>query len=108
MLWAAVLVCFCGFLRSEEITVPLDSSYDPASHINFGDVSVDSISDPQVPKLRLKTSNTDAFCKSVDIVLGRTNNKLCPISALLAYMAIRGDKPGFLFSFKDGRLLTKA
>ena len=40
-------------------------------------------------------------------MLGRTNNILCPVSALLAYLAARGDGPGFLFLLSDGRPLTK-
>ena len=41
------------------------------------------------------------------MVVGRTNNKLCPVAAVLAYMAMRENSPGFLFKFRDGRLLTK-
>lgn len=40
--------------------------------------------------------------------MGRTFKKLCPVEALLAYLAVRGSKAGFLFHFADGRLLTKA
>ena len=75
--------------------------------MNLEDVSVDNISDPLLLKLGLKVSKTDPF-RTVDIVLGRINNKLCPISAFLANIAIRRTKSGFLFSFIDGRLLTKA
>ena len=32
------------------------------------------------------------------------NNKLCPVTAVLAYLALRGN----LFRFRDGKLLTKA
>lgn len=39
--------------------------------------------------------------------MGRTYNELCPIEAMLAFLAIRGNKQGFLFTFADGRLLTK-
>ena len=107
MLWAAVTLSFFGVLRSGEVTVPSDHSFDPAAHITFSDISVDHIQDPQSVKLRLKASKTDPFRRGVDIVVGKTINKLCPVSALLAYMAIRGSKPGFLFQFEDGRLLTK-
>ena len=47
------------------------------------------------------------FRKEVDVFLGKTGNELCPVSAMLAYLAVRTDKPGFLFQFTDGRLLTK-
>ena len=41
------------------------------------------------------------------MVLGKTDNDLCPVTALLAYLAIRGSGPGFLFLFSDRRPLTK-
>ena len=34
MMWAACLLCFFGFLRSGEITVPLDSAFDDGAHSN--------------------------------------------------------------------------
>ena len=42
------------------------------------------------------------------IVIGRTHNSLCPVAALLSYLAIRGNRLGFLFLFADGRPLTKS
>ena len=41
------------------------------------------------------------------IYLGKTNNVLCPESAMLAYLLIRGTKESSLFHFKDSRALTK-
>ena len=62
---------------------------------------------PTLLKLRLKASKTDPFRKGIDVVVGRTNNKLCPVAAVLAYLAVRGNGLGFLFKFQDGKLLTK-
>ena len=107
MIWAASSVCFFGFLRAGELTVPSDKEFDPASHLCFSDISIDDIFDPQIVKLHLKSSKTDPFRKGVDVVLGRTNNELCPVTALLAYMAQRGNSPGCLFKFVNGSLLTK-
>ncbi len=105
MLWAAVTTCFFGFMRSGEMTL---TSFDPSSHLSFGDVTVDDISAPQIVKLHLKASKTDPFRKGVEIVLGRTHNSLCPVAALLSYLTRRGNKPGFLFLSADGRPLTKS
>ena len=107
MLWAACCVCFFGFMRAGEITVPSQTAYDAGVHMNFGDVSVDDILKPAMISLQLKSSKTDPFRKGVNIVLGRTHTALCPVEALLAYLAIRGNEDGFLFQFKDGRLLSK-
>ncbi len=108
MLWAAATLCFFGFMRSGEITVPSDGSFDCKAHMTYEDVSVDNVTNPQKVKVRLKASKTDPFRKGVDIVIGRTQNKLCPVTAMLSYLVARGQKPGFLFQFQDGRLLTKS
>ena len=85
--------------------MPSESAYDPGAHLTYSDVSIDDPEHPTLMKLRLKASKTDPFQKGVDI--GRTYNELCPIEAMLAFLAIRGNKQGFLFTFADGRLLTK-
>ena len=107
MLWAAACTCFYGFFRAGELTVPSESAFDSSSHLCFSDVSVDCIHNPRVIKLRLKASKTDPFRKGVDVVLGRTHTEACPVTALLAYLALRGNNPGCLFRFVDGRPLTK-
>ncbi len=40
--------------------------------------------------------------------MGRTGNELCPVAAVLAYMALRGPGSGPLFRFQDGRYLTRS
>ena len=89
------------------MTVLTDSAFDPATHIMFEDINVDDTTNPTLLKLRLKASKTDPFRKGIDVVVGRTNNKLCPVAAVLAYLAVRGNGLGFLFKFQDGKLLTK-
>ena len=107
MLWAACTLCFFGFLRSGEISVPSDNCYDPGAHLSLTDVAVDNLSDPSVLQVRIKASKTDPFRKGVDIFLGRTGDDICPISAMLAYVAVRGDEPGPLFRFANGKPLTR-
>ena len=108
MLWAAVTLCFFGSLHSGEVTVHSDSTFDPATHLTVDAIAVDDISNPTLLKLRLKALKTDPFRKGIDVVVGKTNNKLCPVTALLAYLALQGNGPGFLFQFRDGKLLTKS
>ena len=107
MLWAAACTCFFGFFRAGEITVPSEMAYDAGAHLNFADVAIDDPKNPTLMRIRLKASKTDPFRNGVDVYLGRTRNQLCPIEAMLAFLAIRGNKQGFLFTFADGRLLTK-
>ena len=40
--------------------------------------------------------------------VGRTENELCPVSAILAYTELRGSTAGPFFRFQDGEPLTKA
>ena len=68
---------------------------------------MDSHSSPSLIKLHLKTSNTDQERKGADVYVGKTGDILCPVSALLAYLAVRGALPGPLFQLQDGSPLTK-
>ena len=107
LLWAAFTLAFFGFLRSGEICSPSDKAYDPTAHLSFSDVAIDDPQNPSIMRVHLKTSKTDPFRKGVDIFLGRTYNELCPISAMLAYLAVRGGAEGPLFKFQNGLLLTR-
>ena len=54
MMWAAATVCFFGFLRSGEITVPLFSVFDPAVHLTWGDVAFDNPTHHTSVRIELK------------------------------------------------------
>ena len=107
MMWAASCLCYFGFLRAGEITVPSEAAYDKDAHLNFADIAVDNVGNPQMLKVTIKASKTDPFRQGVDIFVGRTSNELCPVAAVLAYLVRRGNDQGLLFRFEDGRLLTR-
>ena len=107
MLWAAATLCFFGFFRSGELTIPT-SSFNKSVHLSWGDVAIDNPQSPQLLKVSLKRSKTDQIGKGVDVFVGRTGGSLCPVSGVLAYMAIRGQLDGPFFQFRDGSPLTKA
>ena len=65
------------------------------------------VDNPGTFKIRIKVPKTDQFRKGVDIYLRRTHNQLCPVEAILAYIAKQGREQGLQFRFKDGCLLTK-
>ena len=88
ILWAAICMCFFGFLRSGEAVVPGDHNFDPSQRLCFGDVAVDSLDNPSFIQLRLKQSKTDPFRKGVSIIIGRPEGCLCPVAAILSYMAV--------------------
>jgi hypothetical protein len=108
MLWAAAVLCFFGFFRAGEITVPNQSSFNTSKHLSWGDVSIDDPMDPKVLKVNLKHSKTDQLGKGVEVYVGRTKCVLCPVAAVVAYMVKRGATPGQFFRFQDGKPLTKA
>ncbi len=105
MLWAAAALCFFAFLRAGEMTVPSDTAFDDRAHLSFQDVAADSLKNPRTLKVRIKASKTDPFRVGVDVYVGRTDNTL---AAVLTYMAGRGPGPGPLFTFRDGKPLTRA
>ena len=66
-------------MASGEITVPSETTFDEGEHLMFRDVKVDSMDNPQVLKVRPKASKINPFRTGIDIVVGRTNNELCPV-----------------------------
>ena len=106
MLWACICLCFFSFLRAGEAVIQNASSFDPSQHLSFPDISVDSMSQPSFIRVRLKQSKTDPFKTGVNVIVGRTNGPLCPVAAILSYMAKKGPEPGPLFQFADSWPLT--
>lgn len=107
MLWAACLVGFFGFLRAGEFTVASMEAFDASVHLSVSDVSVDSRDSPSTVRIVLKQSKTDPFRRGAEVFLGRTDNDLCPVAALLCYLARRGAAPGPLFRLEDGTPLSR-
>ena len=95
MMWAVAVVCFFGFFRLGELTAKSESTTDDG--LLFSVVSVDSQESPK----------TDQVGKGVHIYLGSTGDDLCPVAALLAYIAVGGGSPGLLFCHPNGRPLTR-
>ena len=79
MLWAAATVCFFGFFRAGEITVPTLSAFDQKRHLAWGDVAIDNPESPQTLQVHLKRSKTDQLGKRVDVFIGKTDCPLCPV-----------------------------
>ena len=102
MLWAAATTAFFGFCHSGEVTVNSESSYDPNTHLSYSDLAADHPSDPSMVLIVLKHSNTDQARKGMKIVIGKTEDDLCPVRALLTYLNARGSHPGPLFQWSSG------
>ena len=94
-------------MRCAEFTTSSTSSCSSRGDLLAEDVAVDSHLEPSVIAIRIKGSKRDQFSAGVTIYLGRTNNELCPVVALLNYLAIRHIQGGPLFVLQDGRFLSK-
>jgi hypothetical protein len=107
MLWAACLLAFFAFLCCSVFTTLSFQAYEPNKHLSVGDVAVDSHNVPTIMSTKIKSSKTDQFGQGVSLFIGRGQSTLCPISAMLQYLAIRSSSPGPLFIFQDNRVLTR-
>ena len=108
MLWATCCTAFFGFLRVGEMTVPNLDSYDSTIHLSLGDIALDSGTSPTIIWLTIKQSKTDPFRKGAKLCLGITDSVVCPVKALLPYLAIRGTAPSPLFLSERNTPLTQA
>lgn len=90
LLAAVCVTAFFGFLRCAEFTVASDKEFDPEIHLCLGDLT---FLDTHV-ELLLKSSKTDPFRQGIIIQLFKNNitHKLCPVTALQAYLARRNNK----------------
>lgn len=107
LLWAAACLCFFGFVRSGEIMTPSEGEYDKQLHLCHKDVKVDSHTAPSYIQIRLKVSKTVPFRQGMNLHLGATGKELCLVTAVLSFMATRGGSKGPLFTWRDGRFLTR-
>lgn len=107
MLWAACCMGFFRFMRAGEFTVKSGHDTDQESCLTVCDVAVDSHTKPTMVRVHPKQSKTDPFRHGVDVFLGRTDATLCPVSAILAYCAVRSPIISPFFVFTDGTLLTR-
>ena len=106
MLWAAFCLGFFGFMRAGEFTCPSMEAYT-SDMLSPGDVSVDSHLASSRITVRLKRNKTDPFGAGITLYLGRTGDILCPLTSMLAYLAVRPASPGPLFIFHDGSPLSR-
>ena len=96
------------FCRSGEVTVQCESKFNPQTYLCFSDIAVDNTLSPNTISIKLKHSKTDQFRKGVKLIMGRTNDDLCPVTALPSYLIHRGDAPGHLFQFDNHTPLSKS
>lgn len=104
LLWAACCLGFFGFLRAGEFTA---GSPPTTPGITVADVAVDRHRSPTLLRVFLRRAKTDPFGNGVNIFLGRTGCTLCPVVAILNYLAVRPLGEGALLVLENGEPLTK-
>ena len=107
VLWAVSCTAFFGFFRLGELLVSSAQTFNPHVHLAWGDIAVDNPQAPTMLRLYLKQSKTDQVGQGAHIILGKTGQDLCPVGAVLSYLAERGPRPGPFFLDSSGCPLTK-
>ena len=108
LIWTVASLAFFGFFRLGELLVEAAGQYDRAVHLSWGDVAVDNRTSPSMVKVHLKRSKCDQFGRGVDVVVGRTDTRICPVAAVVSYIARRQDLSGPFFINSHGGTVTKS
>ena len=104
LLRAVACTAFFGFFRLGELCLATASQVQPTASIMWGDVAVDSRENPTI----WKRSKCDQFGVGANIILGRTGQSLCPVTAIIDYLVIRGSGPRVFFQRSQAQVVTKA
>jgi hypothetical protein len=81
----------------------------PLPRVGLTDMAVDNPQATRMVRLHLKQSKSDQFGRGANVIVGRTELDICPVAAILAYVAIRGDEPGpFFLTTKKAPLSKQA
>ena len=108
VLWTIAVTAFFGFFRLGELLPDSPTAFNPATSLAWGDVAVDSSTNPQMVQVHLKRSKCDQYGAGADIVLGRTPLPLCPVTAILQYIEVRGAQIGPFFLITSKEPVTKS
>ena len=68
-------------------------------------MAIDNLENPQAIRVYLRHSKTDQFGRGSVVIMGRTDDLLCPVAAVAAFMRVRHLAGALLH---DGTALTKA
>ena len=107
MIWAACCLAYFGLLRVSEFTTSFLDCFNSSTDLLLSDVDLDSCTSPTSIQITLKQSKTDQFRTGATIYLGKTTHAICPVTALVQYLAMRGGTPGPLFLLPNNQTLTR-
>ena len=96
MTWAATTFAFFVFPRLRGLTC--NSTFSSDIHLSLGDVSFrPSWGNPEHPSVRIKGTKTDPFPSGQIILIGKTNESVCPVKAMKTSISVRNSTSGHLF-----------
>ena len=107
VLWAIFCLAFFGFFRLGELLLQSPGTFNPSVDLAWGDIAMDSLSEPRMLKVHLKKSKCDQSGAGVDVVVGRTSSALCPVTAMVQYVNLRQNRPGPFFISSSQEAVTK-
>ena len=87
--------------------MPSQEVFDPDAHLSPSDIAIDNKESPSVIQVTIKQSKTDPFHHGVQLYLGKTGKDICPVTAILPYLALRGASADPLFILSDRSFLTQ-
>ena len=104
MLAAAFTLAFFGLLRVSEFTVPSKHSFDPHKHASLTSIRWGH----NYFVFTIKSSKTDQFRHGQAVYIVKSDNDLCPFTAMHQYLKYCGTKREVpLFKFRSGHPLTR-
>ena len=108
MIWAACYLAYFGLLRVSELTSSARDHFDLSMDLLLSNVALDNRASPSLIQITIKHSKGDQFKKGERICLGKTTHAVCPVRALVKYLARRGGTSGPLFVWPNNKALTRA
>ena len=102
LVWAAAWMGFFGFLRCSEFLALDNAPFNPRVHLCVADLHYIHSDSHHHIEVYIKASKTDQLRIDTTITLGTTSQELCPVAAILDFLAARGNIPGALFLNGDG------
>ena len=86
VLWAVCCTAFFGFFRLGELLLTRQLYFDSRLHLSWGDMAVNDPRTSRMIKFHLRHSRQTPLAEG-QIIIGRTGCDLCPVAAVLSYVA---------------------
>ena len=97
VIWAVASTAVFGFFRLGELLPESASAFNESACLSWVDVAVDNHSAPRMLQIHLKKSKCDQLGAVANVIVGMTGDELCPVSAVVTYLELRGDEKGAFF-----------